>query len=188
MKYGYLFIISGPSGVGKTSVAEELLSVSKSLKRIITCTTRKMRDGEVNGEDYFFLSENDFEKHLKQNDFVESSTVYGNMYGVLLETIMQAIQNEKNAILVINWEGYLKIKEQIKNNVFGFFIEPPELSVLELRIKKRGTDSIEIINTRMKEAENDMSQAENFDFRVINSDINETAENILNQINKILKK
>lgn len=203
MSKGLLFAISGPSGVGKTTIANEILvrtsstffhSDSKQVKphckktlnlsRVVTCTTRLQRDGEKNGVDYFFLKKEEFLKHKAAGDFIESSEVYGNYYGILVETILKGIDNGNNSLLVINWEGFRKIKQKFSNKVIGFFLVPPSLKDLEMRIRSRETDSEETIRSRMKMAKEDITHKNEFDFCIENVKVDETSRII---IEKILK-
>ncbi len=185
-KKGFLFVISGPSAVGKTSVANELLKQKKiNLQRIITCTTRAKRNGEVEGVDYFFMSKDEFLRHSENGDFAEMSEVYGNYYGILVSTIKEKIEQGINALLVINWEGFLKIKRSFKENVIGFFLLPPSLKDLETRIRSRGTDSENIIKQRMNMITEDMRHKDEFDFRVKNVKIADAASEIFEKIANI---
>lgn len=184
MKQGFLFVISGPSAVGKTSVASEILKREKKLSRIITCTTRSIRKGEINGADYYFISVNEFLQHKNNGDFAEYAEVYGNYYGVLLSTIKEKIDNGLNSLLVVNWKGYLKIKHTFKKQVIGFFLVPPSINDLETRIRGRGTDSEEVIAHRMEMITEDMQHKDEFEFCIENVKIDETASNILEIINE----
>ncbi|MDR1560939.1 MAG: guanylate kinase [Holosporaceae bacterium] len=185
MRYGYLFVISGPSAVGKTSIINEILKLDNSLKQVITCTTRPMRKTERQGIDYYFMSKKEFLTRERNGDFIEFSEVYGNYYGVMLSLIMDKVNNCENALLSVNWEGFAKVKKTIGQNVYGFFINPPSIQDLELRIRSRGTDSREIINHRLSMAMEDMSHSNIFDFCVENRDITTAANHILEQINII---
>jgi guanylate kinase len=187
MQKGFLLAISGPSAVGKSSVANEILKIDPSIDRIITCTTRKMRKGEKDGVDYHFMSVDEFLQHRNDGDFVESSEVYGNYYGVLLSTITEKMKKNVDSLLLVNWEGFLKIKKAIHEGVFGFFILPPTLQDLELRLRARCTDSEDVIAARLSMAMDDMSRQSEFDFRVENADIRETASNILKIVDSIKK-
>ena len=185
-KKGFLFVISGPSAVGKTSVANELLKQKKiNLQRIITCTTRAKRNGEVEGVDYFFMSKDEFLRHSENGDFAEMSEVYGNYYGILVSTIKEKIEQGINALLVINWEGFLKIKRSFKENVIGFFLLPPSLKDLETRIRSRGTDSENIMKQRMNMITEDMRHKYEFDFRVKNVEIADATSEIFEKIANI---
>jgi guanylate kinase len=178
MRKGFLFVISGPSAVGKTSVVNEVLKRCNYLERIITCTTRPQRVGESDGVDYFFMSREAFVQHSLNGDFVEHSEVYGNNYGVLFSSIMEKIDASKHVVLILNWEGFLKIKELFRSSVVGFFIAPPSIEALKKRIRNRNSDAAEDIAKRLEMALEDMSHQHKFDYCCENNDISETADKI----------
>ncbi|MDR1333793.1 MAG: guanylate kinase [Holosporaceae bacterium] len=183
-----LFVVSGPSAVGKSSVVERLLKMDPSIERIVTCTTRNPRRSEQPNVDYFFIPKNEFLAAIDAGDFVEFSEVYGNYYGVKFSTIQEKIAAHKDVILTINWEGFLKIKDVIKQDVYGIFILPPSIADLEIRIKLRGEDSPEVIAGRINAAKEDIAKANLYDFCFENFDIGITAENILSKFNEIRNK
>lgn len=179
---GALFVISGPSGVGKSTVAERMLQIDDSLTRIVTCTTRSIRSTERHGVDYFFLDHSEFSSKIQKNEFIEFSEVYGNYYGILFSTISDQIKEKNKAIAVINWKGFEKVKNAFRDNVFGIFVNPPSMGALEDRIKKRNTDSAEVINARLQLAQEDMRHACMYDKCVVNHDVEKTALEILEYI------
>jgi len=180
---GHLFVISGPSAVGKTTVVSYLLEKNPELSRVVTCTTRPMRENEQNGVDYLFLSKNDFQTKIKNNEFAEFSEVYDYYYGVLLEEIKNSINKNKTSLLVINWEGFQKLKRAVNDNVTGIFINPPSIDELEKRIRNRNTDGEEIIQKRLLAARLDIAHSKEYDFSVENIEISQAA----NDISKIIK-
>ena len=184
MNKGFLFVISGPSAVGKTSVAENLLQIDSSLSKITTCTTRKIRNGERDGVDYFFMGKNEFLRRKNLGDFVEFSEVYGNFYGILQETLQKSPDEKKSSLLVINWDGFLKVKAKFPQQVIGFFLLPPSIDQLEARIRVRSTDSEEIIQQRLKLSKEDFVHADEFDFQVINDSL----EIAVLEVQKIIRK
>lgn len=184
MRSGFLFVISGPSAVGKSTIADRVLA-DKSINRIITCTTRKIRGKEVDGVDYNFISVDDFLLRKNNGDFIESSEVYGNYYGVPLSAITKNMEQGIDSLLVINWEGFLKIKSAVKKNIVGFFIAPPSMKDLEDRIRARSADSEEIIARRLSAANEDMSHKDKYDFCIKNVSVEETANDILQKIRSI---
>jgi guanylate kinase len=180
-----LFIFSGPSAVGKTSVVNELLKTDPTIEKIVTCTTREKRKSEQWGVDYFFMGKDEFLEEAEHSNFVEFSEVYGNYYGIKFSTVRNKIKSGKDAVLIINWEGFLKIKNIFKEDVYGIFILPPSIADLETRIKSRGEDSPEVIGERMNAAREDIAKADLYDFCFENVDIAVTVKNILNKINDI---
>lgn len=191
MHKGFLFVVFGPSGVGKTTIVTEILARSgtdelrPTLSRIITCTTRPKRDGEKDGVDYFFMSKENFLQRKSKGDFAEASEVYGNYYGVLFSTIREKIDNGEDSLLIINWEGFKKIKQIFRDQVIGFFILPPSLKILEERIRSRATDSEEVIKHRISMASDDMLHKDEFDFCVENAVIDDTVNEIIEKIAEI---
>ncbi len=186
MKSGFIFIISGPSAVGKSSIVDEILRIKKiSLQKIVTYTTRAIRHNEIDGIDYNFMNMDAFLYHQSRGDFIESSEIYGNYYGIMLSTISEEIDKGNNLLVVINWEGYLKIKKIFNKNVFGFFITPPSFQDLENRIRTRSTDSEDTIKHRLEMANEDMQYQHEFDFCFENIKISETANKILQKIYEI---
>ncbi|MDR1551635.1 MAG: guanylate kinase [Holosporaceae bacterium] len=185
MKKACIFMISGPSAVGKTSVVNAVLEMDNTLCRIVTCTTRERRDSERDGIDYYFLSKEKFSEEISVGNLIEFSEVYENYYGVMFSTIEEKIKGCQDAILVINWEGFLKIKQAIQGNVFGIFILPPSIRDLEIRIRSRGEDSPEVIAQRIGMAREDMDKAKYYDFCFENIDIATTAREIMKKINEI---
>jgi guanylate kinase len=184
-KYGCLFVVSGPSAVGKTSVINEILKKRKSLQQIITCTTRPQRKEEQSGLDYFFMTNEEFFAHKKSGDFIECSEIYGNSYGILFSHIKKRLDNEEDALLSVNWQGFSEIKKTLGKNVYGFFLVPPSMTDLEQRIKSRGTELQSVIDHRLKLAREDMKHSDIYDFCFENNSLMETVGSILKQMDLI---
>lgn len=183
---GTLFVISGPSAVGKTSVAEAVLSrKSEGIRRVITCTTRAPRGTEKNDVDYIFMTVDDFVSRVQRDEFMEHSKVYENYYGVLQSTVDEILNSGCNALLLTNWEGFRKIKGKMPDCAVGVFILPPSMDTLEERIRNRGTDSEETIRKRMKMSAEDMLHADDFDYKVVNNHLEDAVNDVIKIIDGI---
>ncbi|MBO4405960.1 MAG: guanylate kinase [Alphaproteobacteria bacterium] len=183
---GHLFVISGPSAVGKTSVVRYLLDKNPQLSRVITCTTRAVRDNEQDGVDYIFLSKEDFREKIENNEFAEFSEVYENYYGVLLASIQESMRKNDISILVINWEGFQKVRRFITENITGIFLNPPSIEELEKRLRGRNTENEGDIQKRLLTARLDIAHSCEYDFSVENKEIPQAAEDIFSIISKVV--
>jgi len=174
---GNLFVLSAPSGTGKTTVAQKLLSEISDLKRIVTYTTRSPRPYEQNGVDYVFVSKEEFEKKIKEGFFLEYANVYGNYYGTPKKEIEETINLEKkDALLVIDVQGAFKVKEVFPEAV-TIFLLPPSFEELKRRIEGRGyIDSN--VSKRLETAKGEVPCARFFDYIVINDYLNEAVEKV----------
>lgn len=183
-KNAKLIVISGPSGVGKQTVAQELLKLIPELKVSISATTRQPRNGEKNGEDYFFLSREEFERKIKENFFIEYAEVHGNLYGTPINNINDILNKGGKLLLVIDIQGGKSVKEAFPNETILFFIKPPNFSDLEERLRKRGSEANEEIKKRMDTAVIELSNYNWYDYIVINDDPKRAALEIMNYILK----
>ena len=170
---GRLFVISAPSGAGKTTIVEALRQRFKDLAYSISHTTRLPRRGEVNGKDYHFLTRAAFKEMVAGKHFVEWAEVYGNLYGTSFSTLEKKISSGSDILLDLDIQGGENIRNHFKNSVLIFLL-PPSLKTLENRLKKRGTDSEEVIDKRMGEAVSDIRNCSWYDYLIINDDL-ETA-------------
>ncbi len=162
-----LFIIAAPSGCGKTSLVEALLNESKSLSVSVSHTTRKPREGEVNGINYHFISAKKFHEMINKNQFVEHAEVFGNLYGSSRQLIDDNLKNNIDVILEIDWQGARQVKLNMPNAI-SIFILPPSKETLLKRLKCRAQDDDETIKERMLDAENQMRHFKEFEYLVIN--------------------
>ncbi len=175
-----LWIVASPSGGGKTSLVERLIEETPKVIRSISFTTRKQRDGEVDGVDYNFVSKESFQQLIDNNEMLEYEEVFGNYYGTSLSFINKFLDLGNDVILTIDWQGSQQVREKLKNTK-SIFIIPPSIEALEKRLNKRGQDSQEIINARMAEAKEQISHYNEFDYLVLNDDF-EIAAKELRQI------
>lgn len=164
---GCLFIISAPSGAGKTSLVKALLAANLNLNLSISHTTRAPRNGEVDGRDYHFISVDDFKQMNRNHQFLESAEVYGNFYGTSRCWVDQAIASGKDILLEIDCQGARQIKRIFAESI-GIFILPPSLEALAARLKTRAQDDSAIIEKRLAAAREEVSHITEFDYIVIN--------------------
>lgn len=170
MKKGCLIVISAPSGTGKSTVVQRLCTVLPDLIHSVSCTTRPRRSPEVDGRDYFFLSEKEFRKRRAAGDFVESATVHGFHYGTLRRPLEEALAKGRGMILDIDVQGGTAIKQAFPAAV-TIFLLPPDLAALEQRLRQRGTDDAEQVEVRLTNARRELAAQMSYDFRVVNDDL-----------------
>ena len=169
---GVLFIISGPAGSGKTTICDGLMG-RESLQRIVTSTTRNPREGEIDGEDYHFLTPDNFKTKIKEGAFYEYATVHNNYYGTERMAILNPVLTGQNLLLNIDVQGAKTIKEKasadedLKGCIVTIFIMPPSLKELNTRLQNRGTDSAEEIERRLIVARSEMEQEKYYDYTIV---------------------
>jgi len=173
-----LFVISSPSGGGKTSLINKLFEDSRSanFEKSISDTSRQKRQGDLEGKDYYFLSENDFKNKIKKEEYVEYATVFGNFYGTSKEEI-KTKYNNSNLILELDWQGAYAVKE-LFDDAKLIFLVPPSLDDLKQRLIKRNLDSSEAIENRLSEAKKEISKSEMYDYLVLNDDFDKAFEDL----------
>ncbi len=165
-----LFVISGSSGVGKGTVIKEFLAKHPEFKLSISCTTRGKRDGEVHGENYFFLTKDEFKKCVENDDFLEWAEFSGNHYGTKKSFVEDCLKNGENLILEIDTKGALNIKKIMPEAVL-IFIAPPSIEELEARLRGRHTETEEAIQKRLASIKLEMENSKHFDYRIVNDEI-----------------
>lgn len=180
-KNGKLFVISGPSGVGKGTICKELMKRKSNLVYSISATTREARTGEVHGKNYFFLPMDEFEEMIENNELLEYANVYGNYYGTPRDFVEAMIRQGYHVILEIDTQGAAQIKEKKPDAVF-IFIEPPSMEELRARIQGRNTDTAQSISNRLSSAESEINMAYKYDYRVLN----DTVEKAVHKIESII--
>ena len=177
-----LIVFSAPSGAGKSSLIKEVVSNSSgNIDLSISATTRPQRNGEEHGRDYFFISDEEFNKLKDQNSFIEYANVYGYQYGTLKSFVDEKIKNDINVILDIDVQGFDLIRSSIKEHV-SIFIIPPSIVELENRLVSRGLDSKEVIKKRLKNVQTELKYAELYDYIILNDQF----ENTLNELTSII--
>ena len=173
-----LIILTGPSGVGKGTVVKEILGKDKNIWLSISATTREPREGEKEGENYYFLNQEKFKDMIKQNLFLEWAQFAGNYYGTPLSSVNEKIKKGLTVLLEIEVEGARQIKNKFPNSL-SIFLLPPDKEELERRIRNRGTEKEEAIKKRLSRANYEISASNQFDFALTNQNVNETAMRII---------
>jgi guanylate kinase len=171
-KRGHLYVIAAPSGAGKTSLLHALMRRRPSLSFSVSCTTRKPRDHEQDGRDYHFIDRTEMERLIAADEFVEHANVFGNLYGTRRSVVEAALAEGRDLILEIDWQGAKQVRERLPEAT-QIFILPPSRAELEIRLRKRASDSEEAIARRLAESEIEMSHWRDFDFIVINRDFDQ---------------
>ena len=172
-----LFIIAAPSGCGKTSLVKALLGNSKNLAVSVSHTTRKPRKGEIDGENYHFVSNETFEQMISNNDFLEYAEVFGNMYGTAKTNIYEKLDSDISIILEIDWQGARQVRQNMPE-VISIFILPPSKNVLLERLTTRGQDDKATISERMENSEKEMSHYNEFGYLIINDQFDSALNNL----------
>lgn len=172
MNNGKLYIISAPSGAGKTSLVKHLLGCLSGLTVSISHTTRQIRPGETEGQDYFFTSIADFQAMLASEAFLEYAQVFDNFYGTAQRTVEHNLNKGLDVILEIDWQGARQIKKLLPDSL-SIFILPPSTEQLQQRLQIRGQDDQQVIERRMRDAVNEMRHYDEFDYLVVNDDFDQ---------------
>lgn len=181
-KKGVLFIFSGPSGVGKGTLKEKLYrEFDGQVKDSISATTREPRDNERNGREYFFITRQEFEKRIANNDFLEHAEFTGNLYGTPRSYVMDLLERGINVVLEIEVQGAAQVKARMPQSV-SVFILPPSMEVLERRLRERGTESEERIRERLAQAAREIPHAPDYDYQIVNGDDLEASYQALRRI------
>lgn len=175
---GNLFIVTAPSGAGKTSLVRALLAADSQVKLSISYTTRPMRPGEVGGVDYHFVTEEHFLSMLAEGDFLESAEVHGARYGTSQSWVDAALRSGQDLLLEIDWQGAAQVRS-LYPNAIGIFILPPSMQALEQRLRKRGQDSDAVIARRLAAAQEEISHVGEFDYVIINDQFDVAIHDLL---------
>ena len=175
---GLLIVLSGPSGVGKGTVRKHLFEhYNNDFDFSISMTTREKREGEVEGEDYFFRTKEQFENYIKEGKLLEYANYVGNYYGTPIDYVRETMNRGQDVFLEIEVQGALKVKKRMPEGIF-IFLSPPDLEELEYRIENRGTDHPEVINQRMEKAVEELKLIKYYDYVVENDSVDAAARKI----------
>jgi len=168
---GLMLVLSSPSGAGKTTLSRRLLKADPAVELSVSVTTRKQRPGEVDGRDYHFIDAARFDAMLKQGELLESAQVFGHRYGTPRAPVETALARGRDVLFDIDWQGTQQLREKAVRDLVSIFVLPPSIPDLEQRLRARAQDSDEVIHARMAKAADEMSHWAEYDYVVINNDI-----------------
>lgn len=173
---GLMLILSSPSGAGKTTLAERLLEKDRDIVLSVSATTRPRRPGEVHGQDYYFVDEKEFSRMRDAGEFLEWANVFGNYYGTPRAMVEETLRQGKDVLFDIDWQGAQQLDEVAGEDVVKVFILPPSREELERRLRRRNQDPEEVVQARMAKADAEMSHWAEYDYVIINYDLDESEE------------
>ena len=172
-------ILSSPSGAGKTSIARALVEENKNFLFSVSATTRKSRPGEVNGREYHFLTVDEFRERINDGQFLEHAKVFGNLYGTPLEPVMESINDGKDLIFDVDWQGGKQIRSSsLSKFVISIFILPPSIKALQERLMKRAQDSSETVKDRMTKSIGEIMHWKEYDYVIVNNNFEQTLHEV----------
>ena len=176
---GLLIILSSPSGAGKSTLASRLRAWDETLRFSVSATTRAPRDGEVDGEDYFFVTQDEFRAQVAAGEMLEHANVFGNYYGSPKGPVKDAIDAGRDVLFDIDWQGAQQIKNSaLQDNVLSIFILPPSIKELHRRLISRGKDEISVIERRMERSWDEISHWDSYDYVLVNDDLDATEDKL----------
>jgi guanylate kinase len=176
---GLMFILSSPSGAGKTTIARRLLDHDGHVRMSVSATTRPLRSGEVDGRDYHFVSQDQFDRMVEAEEFMEWAQVFGHCYGTPKAQIRAGLKEGRDFLFDIDWQGTQQLFQKAETDVVRVFLLPPSLDELRRRLTSRGTDSVEVIASRMARAQAEISHWDGYDYVVVNDDIDVCFDKVL---------
>jgi guanylate kinase len=166
-----MFVLSSPSGAGKTTLSRRLLAEEEGVSMSVSVTTRPMRPGEVNGRDYHFITDAEYDAMVARGELLEHATVFDYKYGTPKKQVMEALASGHDVLFDIDWQGTRQLAERCREDLVSLFILPPTLEELERRLRARAQDSAEVVAKRMAKAVEEISHWEEYDYVVINEDV-----------------
>jgi guanylate kinase len=178
-----MVVLSSPSGAGKTTLTKQILNTSRNILMSVSATTRQPRPGEVDGEDYIFLSKSKFSEMIDNDEFLEYAKVFDNFYGTPRAPVETALARGFDIVFDIDWQGAQQLTQAAANDLVKIFILPPNMRELENRLRSRAQDSDDIIARRMSKSENEISHWAEYDYIIINEDISEAIEELTTIVN-----
>jgi guanylate kinase len=176
---GLMLVLSSPSGAGKTTLSRKLLGEDKSVALSVSVTTRKMRPGEKDGRDYHFIDRKQFDALVDKNELLEWAEVFDNYYGTPKKPVMDALAAGRDVLFDVDWQGTQQLRDKAPNDLVSIFVLPPSIPELERRLHKRAQDDYETIHRRMAKAADEMSHWQEYDYVVINHDLDQTFADVI---------
>jgi guanylate kinase len=176
---GLMLVLSSPSGAGKTTLTRKLLDEDKGVALSVSVTTRAMRPGEKDGRDYHFVNHRQFDAMVEKNELLEWAEVFDNYYGTPKKAVMDALAAGRDVLFDVDWQGTQQLRDKAPNDLVSIFILPPSIPELERRLHKRAQDDYETIHRRMAKAADEMSHWQEYDYVVINHDLDDTFADVL---------
>lgn len=174
-----MFVLSSPSGAGKTTLSRRLLTSHPGLTLSVSVTTRAMRPGEIDGKDYYFITDDTYHTMVSRNELLEHATVFDHRYGTPRGPVMDALGHGVDVLFDIDWQGTRQLATNCRDDLVSVFILPPSLSELERRLRTRAQDSEEVVQKRMNKAEAEISHWDEYDYVVVNNDLDATLARIV---------
>ncbi|ALG72187.1 guanylate kinase [Azospirillum thiophilum] len=171
---GFMLVLSSPSGAGKTTIARGLLERDTGITMSVSVTTRMMRPGEIEGQDYHFIDQQRFDRMAESGDLLEHARVFGNCYGTPRMAVEDALGAGRDVLFAIDWQGAQQLAQNARDDLVSVFVLPPSVTELERRLRGRGQDSEEVIANRMAKASNEISHWPEYDYVIVNSDVDES--------------
>jgi len=170
---GLMLVLSSPSGAGKTTLSRKLLESDPNVMLSVSVTTRKIRPGEEQGRDYRFINRKQFDAMVEKNELLESAEVFDNYYGTPAKPVMEALATGRDVLFDIDWQGTQQLREKARNDLVSVFVLPPSIPELQRRLHSRAQDNYETIHRRMAKASDEMSHWAEYDYVVINRDLDQ---------------
>ncbi|TAE34282.1 MAG: guanylate kinase [Alphaproteobacteria bacterium] len=175
---GFMFVLSSPSGAGKTTLSRRLLQQDNGIRMSVSATTRAPRDGEVDGKDYSFITQDAFDALIEQRAFIEHATVFNHSYGTPATFVEESLTAGIDVLFDIDWQGTKQLCDHCRADLVSVFILPPSMQELEQRLRGRGKDDDDVVRFRMQRASNEISHWREYDYVVVNRDLEETLASI----------
>ena len=180
---GLMLVLSSPSGAGKTTISRRLLQSDADIVMSVSATTRPPRPNEINGQDYFFVSEDEFDRMIQSGELLEHATVFGHRYGTPRSAVTNALNSGKDVLFDIDWQGTQQLRQQARDDMVSVFVFPPSKEELERRLRIRAQDSEIVVRQRMAKATDELSHWAEYDYLVKNDDI----QHALGEVEEILR-